>query len=142
MAPLALLLEDWQHVFVKGDCSGGKQGPGEKTGGKSSDHGGSVYGLEAGVNRRIFTRLREILIHVNRNLTVNLPEELIHQIRIHAAHRNQSMTAVVRDALERVVSNEDEARTAASRLIEGMQNAPPSGLRGKIPWSREDLYGR
>ena len=141
MAPLALLLEDWQHVFVKGDCSGGKQGPGEKTGGKSSDHGGSVYGLEAGVNRRTFTRLCEILIHVNRNLTVNLPEELIHQIRIHAAHRNQSMTAVVRDALERAVSNEDEARTAASRLIEGMRNAPPSGLRGKIPWSREDLYG-
>lgn len=88
------------------------------------------------------TCLCEILIHVNRNLTVNLPEELIHQIRIHAAHRNQSLTAVVKSALERAVSNEDEARTAASRLIEGMRNAPPSGLRGKIPWSREDLYGR
>ena len=142
MAPLALLLEDWQHVFVKGDGGGGKQGPGEKTGGKSSDHGGSVYGLEAGVNRRTFTRLCEILIHVNRNLTVNLPEELIHQIRIHAAHRNQSMTSLVKDAVHRMLHEGDDVKSAHSRLVDRMRNSPDRGLPDRIPWTREELHER
>jgi plasmid stability protein len=82
---------------------------------------------------------------VNRNLTINLPEELIDKLRIRAAVRKESMTALVKQAIEKVVADdggEDEAKARRKRMAERMRNAPDLGLNGKIPWTRSELYER
>jgi hypothetical protein len=62
---------------------------------------------------------------------------------MYAALRNESMTAVVREAIERTVEERDEARKAAAkRLIERLQNSPNRGVGEKIAWTRDELHGR
>jgi hypothetical protein len=78
----------------------------------------------------------------NKNLTLNLPEPLLLALRVCAAKRNQSMTSVVKEAIERTVEEGDDAGQAAQRLIERMRNAPDRGIGGKITWTREDLHER
>jgi hypothetical protein len=78
----------------------------------------------------------------SRNLTVNLPEPLLLALRVCAATRNQSMTSIVKEAIERTVEEGDEAGQAAKRLIERMRNSPDRGIGGKITWTRDDLHER
>jgi plasmid stability protein len=78
----------------------------------------------------------------NRNLTISLPETLLRKLRVCAALRNQSMTAVVKDAIERTVSENNEADKAAKRLIDRLRNSPDRGIGGKITWTRDELYER
>jgi plasmid stability protein len=78
----------------------------------------------------------------NRNLTISLPETLLRRLRVCAALRNQSMTAVVKDAIERTVSENNEADKAAKRLIDRLRNSPDRGIGGKITWTRDELYER
>jgi len=78
----------------------------------------------------------------NRNLTINLPEPLIRRLRVHAAQKNQSMTAVVKEAIERTVDENSEAGKAAKRLIDRLSNSPDRGIGGKITWTRDELYDR
>jgi plasmid stability protein len=80
----------------------------------------------------------------NRNLTINLPEPLIRKLRVCAAERNQSMTAVVKEAIERTVDDNREAarKAAGKRLVERLRNSPNRGIGGKITWTRDELYDR
>ena len=55
---------------------------------------------------------------------------------------NQSMTTVVKEAIERTISDNSERETAASRLVRRLQNAPDRGIGGKISWTRDDLHDR
>ena len=78
----------------------------------------------------------------NRNLTINLPELLIRQLRVYAAVKNQSMTTVVKAAIEQTVAEDSDAKKAAERLINRLRNAPDRGIGGKITWTRDELYDR
>lgn len=77
-----------------------------------------------------------------RNLTIHLPESLIRQLRIGAAMRNQSMTALVKEAIERTLTEDGERAAAATRLIRRLENAPDRGIGGKISWTRDELHDR
>jgi predicted DNA-binding protein len=81
-------------------------------------------------------------VEKSRNLTINLPEQLIHRLRVCAAIRNQSMTTVVKEAIERTLVEDSEREAAASRLIRRLQNAPDRGIGGKVSWTREELHER
>ena len=96
------------------------------------------------VARYSVTRIRDTLNHVNtgRNLTIHLPEQLIRQLRVCAAIRNQSMTTVVKEAIERTLAEDGARETAASRLIRRLQNAPDRGVGGKVSWTRDELHDR
>ena len=89
-------------------------------------------------------RLCGIHIYVtgHRNLTVSLPEELIQQLRVLAAGRAQSMTSIIKRALELEIQQKDEHEQATNRMIDHMRNSPDCGLHGKITWTRDDLYDR
>lgn len=78
----------------------------------------------------------------NRNLTLNLPAPLIRKLRIYAAQRSQSMTAVVKEAVERITEENSESHKAAKRLIERLRNSPDRNVGGKITWARDQLYDR
>jgi plasmid stability protein len=100
--------------------------------------------LYVGPSQRILTHSRDTLVCVirTRNLTVNLPEQLLRQLRVCAAVRNQSMTSLVKLAIRKIVDEDGEAEKAKKRLIARLRNAPDIGLQGKISWTREELHER
>ena len=81
-------------------------------------------------------------MNTGRNLTIHLPEQLIRHLRVCAAIRNQSMTTVVKGAIERTLVEDSVRETAASRLIRRLQNAPDRGIGGKVSWTRDEIHDR
>jgi plasmid stability protein len=76
-----------------------------------------------------------------RNITFNLPVDLIRRAKVRAAERATSVNGLVRQALEQTLDREAEYDAAASRLIArirkgGIFKSPPGGFK------REDLYDR
>jgi hypothetical protein len=52
------------------------------------------------------------------------------------------MSSLMADAIENIVDSSSEAARANRRLIELMREGPDLGLRGKIPWTRDELHER
>ena len=52
------------------------------------------------------------------------------------------MTNVIKEAIERTLLEDSVRETAASRLIQRLQNAPDRGIGGKIAWTRDELHDR
>jgi hypothetical protein len=81
-------------------------------------------------------------VNAGRNLTIHLPEQLIRKLRICAAIRNQSMTTLVKEAIERTLVEDRVREAAASRLIRRLQNAPDRGIGGSVSWTRDEIHDR
>ena len=90
------------------------------------------------------TETRATLKHVkeNRNVTLSLPEPLLRRFRVHAAGRNQSMTALMTEAIRSLMEREEQAGGAKRRFLARIRNAPDRGTGGRIGWSREELHER
>jgi plasmid stability protein len=54
---------------------------------------------------------------IRRNLTLNLPAELIRKTKIRASERGKSVNAFVTELLQETVSREDKTRAALDRLL-------------------------
>ena len=80
----------------------------------------------------------------HRNITLCLPESLLRRVRVEAAKRNESMTALMERAVRKDLASEkdDEHQRAQRRLIQGMKDSKFRSKDGKITWRREDLYDR
>ena len=74
----------------------------------------------------------------NRNITLSMPEELIRRAKIEAAKRDLSISALVREALERELRVKDDAIRAGRRFLE-LAKKHPIEMPEKL-WKREDLY--
>jgi plasmid stability protein len=59
-----------------------------------------------------------------RNLTLNLPADLIRKTKLEAAEHGKSLNAFVRELIEERVSREDRTRTALDRLLALTENGP------------------
>jgi plasmid stability protein len=76
-----------------------------------------------------------------RNITFNLPTELIRRAKIYAAEHDISINAVVRDLLEKALSSDDQALIAAGEFLAIAKRVPPSAVDpGTI--RREEMYER
>jgi plasmid stability protein len=78
----------------------------------------------------------------HRNVTLSLPEDLLKQIKILAAQKDTSISALMRERLELLIPEEEQRLAAANRLIERMSQATDRGVMGKVNWTREDIYDR
>jgi metal-responsive CopG/Arc/MetJ family transcriptional regulator len=81
----------------------------------------------------------------HRNVTLSLPEPLLRRFKVHAAERNQSMTALMTEAIRSLIERENSEQQAAAakrRILARIRNAPDWGTAGRIGWSREDLHER
>ena len=78
----------------------------------------------------------------HRNVTLSLPEPLLRKFRVHAASRNQSMSAIMTEAIRNLTERDDRVEAANRRLIAQIRNAPDLGTHGKITWTRDELHGR
>ncbi len=54
---------------------------------------------------------------VSRNITLNLPTELIRAVKIFAAERDTTVNAFVREMLQEAVSRERRIREAGNELL-------------------------
>jgi len=59
-----------------------------------------------------------------------------------AARDNQSVTTVMKEAIERTQEDDSERKAAAERLVNRFRGAPDQGTGRAISWKREDLYDR
>lgn len=93
---------------------------------------------------RAFTDFRGTLKSVDnhKNVTLSLPEPLLRRFRIYAAERNESMTALMAQAIRQMVDESERAGRAKKRFLERIRNAPDRGTRGTIRWNREELHER
>jgi plasmid stability protein len=92
----------------------------------------------------VSTDSRDILILVSEhtNVTLSLPSPLLRRFRIYAAKHNRSMTALMSDAISKMVDEEGETGRAERRILERLRNPPGRLTGGKITWTREDVHER
>lgn len=84
-----------------------------------------------------------ILIHMTRNITLSIDEEVVRAVRIYAARRDTSLNALVREYLKKLASQEKESQEqrrerARKRLIELSKQS--TAEMGSYKWNREELY--
>jgi plasmid stability protein len=76
----------------------------------------------------------------NRNLTLNLPAELVKTAKIYAAQHDTTVNALVRQLLENAVSGEHRERAAIERFLDIARQVRTKTDPGKI--RREELHER
>jgi len=76
-----------------------------------------------------------------RNITFNLPVELIQQAKVYAAQHNTTMNALLRELLLEKLSKDDRVRTAAQRFLELARKGPNSTVDPHTI-RREELHER
>ena len=95
---------------------------------------------------RFSTYSRATLVRVSetQNLTVSLPKDLVRRLKVLAAQRGTSITAMVTSALEDIVDDSAYYREATERLLDHMRssnwhlNMPDKEHR----WTRDELHER
>jgi plasmid stability protein len=76
-----------------------------------------------------------------RNVTFNLPSELMRQAKIYAAQNDTTVNALVRDLLQEKISAAARAKAATQRFLHLAENGPYSPV-DPIAIRREELYER
>lgn len=77
---------------------------------------------------------------VMKNITLSVDENVLATVRRHAAERNSTVNALVREYLTGLAAHEDRAKRARVRLRQ--LSAQSQGRLGKKTWSREELHDR
>jgi hypothetical protein len=75
-----------------------------------------------------------------KNITLSVDEEVLAAVRRHAAERNSSVNALVREYLTNLAEHQDRARRARARLRQLSKRS--QGRMGEKTWTREDLHDR
>lgn len=75
-----------------------------------------------------------------KNITLSVDEDVLKAVRRHAAGKDSSVNALVREFLTNLAAHEDRACRARARLRQLSQRS--QGRLGKRSWSRDDLHER
>jgi hypothetical protein len=75
-----------------------------------------------------------------KNITLSVDEKVLTAVRRHAADRNSSVNALVREYLTNLAAHEGRANRARGRLR--LLSKQSKGQLGKKTWSREQLHDR
>ncbi|MDQ3152192.1 MAG: BrnA antitoxin family protein [Actinomycetota bacterium] len=77
----------------------------------------------------------------SRNITLTLPAELVRRVKVIAATRDTSVSALVADYLRSLAQRDDDYE----RVWQEEQRLMSAGLPmriGAVTWSRDDVHGR
>ena len=77
-----------------------------------------------------------------QNITLSLPRALLKRVKRLAADRETSVSALMTEALTRVVGEESRYAAAQKRLIQAMRSARSLGTHGRSTWTRDELHER
>ena len=75
-----------------------------------------------------------------KNITLSVDEDVLVAVRRHAAERNSTVNALVREYLTNLAGHEDRAKRARARLRQLSRES--QGRLGKKTWSRDELHER
>lgn len=75
-----------------------------------------------------------------KNITLAVDEKVLATVRRHAAERNSTVNALVREYLSNIARHDDRASQARKRLQELGRKS--QGQLGEKTWNRQDLYER
>jgi predicted transcriptional regulator len=78
----------------------------------------------------------------SRNVTLTLPEEILRRLRILAAQRDTSISALLTTVLSELVDQEDGYAEARDATIRDLERGYDLGTRGQITWTRDSLHDR
>ena len=78
----------------------------------------------------------------HKNVTLSLPEDLLHKFRVYAASRGQSMSHLMTLAIQHMLADEGKWDISKRRMIERMRNATDRGTNGVITWTRDEIHER
>jgi hypothetical protein len=96
------------------------------------------------------TRIRATLelwksmeVHMERqNITLSLSKLLLKQARHLAVERGQSLSALLGEFIEEMVTHEKTAARAGARMRRRLREGLHLGTGGAAKWTREDLHAR
>jgi plasmid stability protein len=74
------------------------------------------------------------------NITLNVPDDLLDEVRVVAAKRKTTVNAMVRGFLKEVAESESSLERRRNKLRELSEKS--KGQLGPITWTRDDLYDR
>ena len=75
-----------------------------------------------------------------KNITLSVDDEVLSAVRRHAAERNSSVNALVREYLTNIARQQDNARRARARIRQMSRKS--EGRLGRKSWTRDDLHDR
>ena len=77
-----------------------------------------------------------------RNITLSLPKELLKKVKHIAIDRNTSVSGLLSQTLEEMVSRESGYRQARGRQLKVMEEGFDLRIKGKPAWDREEIHER
>jgi hypothetical protein len=77
-----------------------------------------------------------------RNVTVALPRTLLRRVKVVAATRDTSISALLASALEEIAGRDEERRRAARRTVARAREGYDLGTRGRALATRDQLHDR
>lgn len=91
----------------------------------------------------MYTLKRATLKNVKtRNITLSIPEDLLRQVKIVAAGRDTSVSAMLTRALRQIADEEDGYAEANRRMLTDLRKGYRLGTHGKIGWTRDEMHVR
>jgi predicted transcriptional regulator len=89
------------------------------------------------------TYLRATLFFVeSRNVTLSLPEDLLRRVKIVAAMRDTSISALLAETLAQIADQEEGYAGARDGMFEDLERGYDLKTQGSISWSRDSLHER
>ena len=77
-----------------------------------------------------------------QNITLALPKDILRRVKSMAASEDKSISQLLRDALEKIVKDESNFRSAKRRQIALLKQGFDLGTKGQITATRETLHER
>ncbi len=77
-----------------------------------------------------------------RNVTLALPDELLRRLKVIAAQRDSSISALLAHSLQQIADQEEGYRAAHRGMLEDLRKGFNLGTKGQIAWSRDSVHER
>lgn len=77
-----------------------------------------------------------------RNITLSLPEEVLRNVKVLAARRGTSVSALLSGALSELLEQESGYAAARERNLAALGGGRDLGTGGEIRWGRGELHER
>lgn len=77
-----------------------------------------------------------------RNITLSLPEETLREVKVLAARRGTSVSALLSETLADLLVRESGYAAARERSLAALGRGCDLGTKGEIDWDRDELHER
>ena len=77
-----------------------------------------------------------------QNVTLSVPKNTLRKAKILAIRRNTSLSKLLTQALEELVSQDEAYALARSRHLDWLEKGFDLGTQGNVAWKRDELHER